>query len=99
MKNYCDALDERADWQNFIFTGDMVLIILIIIFVIALAKETIHEPNIVDIMEVLIGCAEIYFFAKLSTQEIIGYREDIEIIEYITKALGYTSPARRIDIL
>jgi hypothetical protein len=95
MKNYIDALEERADWQNFIFTGDMVLIIMIIIFVLALGKETVMEPNLVDIMEVLIGCAEIYFFAKLSTQEIIGYREDMEMIEYITKALGHTPPARR----
>jgi Ca2+-binding EF-hand superfamily protein len=96
IKNYCDALDGRSDWQNFIFTGDFVLIIMIIIFVLALGKETIAEPNLVDIMEVLIGCAEIYFFAKLSTQEIIGYREDLEILQYIVKSLGHTM---RVQIL
>jgi len=97
MEKYMEALQERAAWENFICTGDMVLIVFIIIFVIALGIATISEPNLVDLMEVLIGCAEIYFFSKLATQEIMEYRADIEILAYMTKALK-KNPRKGRDI-
>lgn len=87
MEQYIEALEERSDWKEYLFTGDALLICLIIIFVIALGKETIAEPNIVDLMEVLIGIMEIYFFGSIATEEYRDHRENITILRRITKAL------------
>lgn len=87
MEKYIEALEAKADWREFACTGDMILITLIFIFVFALGYELIMEPNIVDLMEVLIGIMEIYFFGSISTGEYWEYRKDIRTLRFITKAL------------